>query len=1519
MGISNYRFLQSVQRDARAAGATQATLRAALTSVNAEIAALENDAGELEARGERESARAVREKIKNAEKRRRDHAEEIFNAEERVREILGRLGERIDPCDADPTVPLALLPVRLETRYTEDGAALRIRIFPDDIHVDQLDRGLSKDEIVAGKTYWTAAAAGADADAAAWTTLAAAVHEDRAAWVAFALTPTNLEAWEQGAAPEFPKIEPRSRRAAVARLLPDRFVAIAEQNASRSTATGAVIAPEIVVGILADDGSQMVDVKGVKALPGGEWMFDYQLALDAGLAITLQLEQPGARIDRLYVAGVRASLAPVESARAIEDLLHAHRFGRGLAFVPQGTPSNNTEKNRSAWQSRAEPTRLPNPTDPPPAPGSNAQILAAAFGIDAATFSGISHSTDSEQPLARAMNTALWSPSWGTFLDRLAVPDGLERSFVVPDEGREAARDFFRDSVRGRGPLPAIRVGNQPYGILPVSPLDENTWKKDANDRLQTGLLPILQRLRVLWAAAAEELPQLSGSLTADETFLDILGTTATAAGLRVRTVVSDDAARVVPLTRSVSPEEAELHKLIYAVAGLERSFRSLGSLESGPGHSLPFPMVDDSDLGFIDALLNDRTRSVHSILQAMLELSWTAAKNDLERAAPPSLFLQTVQLATTLPSVQREQLITLSSRADTASPVELHAVADAIAGVAGEAGRTKLAKYAPLAAHPTSFAGLATSTTLDTERDGLAVAGLGMWARMMARQAEVREAIKSLLSTTTEERQILFGETLDLASHRLDAWLTAFVERRRVALRAAKPSGLTIGAFGWVENLERDRRGQTRGGYIHAPTLDHAKTAGVLRSAHLSHNTGPDPTGAFAIDLSSARVRTALHLVDGMRQGQPLGAVLGYRLERRLHEERLDRFILTLRGLAPLVGGNLAARHDTVQPEAQETVAASNVLDGVRLLDRYNSGAAARHEIELALRNRPVSNDFIQPADWPTFTDADWAVIWAKTEALIREMEADCDATADLLLAESVHQVIRGNTARASAALNAASSGDSSPPDPEIVRTPTQGVPFTHRLLLVAPDPGPSWNAARPRALAEPALEAWAAARLGPPDEIVVADEVTLADTGLCALDVIYESADPRRLEQRVRAAWSQLSMETKLDPAFADTRELAAAWRAVLVSARPARPGDLNRPNDPTLHVVSAGALDAVKARAEAARGGLAARQQALANALAPPDGVAPDPVPVAIALEELGAYGVVQPMLEGENFLALASVASADAQRRLHLAADALTGDFDLPSAEAVSQAIFGDGFWMVPAIDPPTQGNLFSSSLGPPPAVNPPRAEVRRFLRDIGSVRDTVSRLSEALLLSDVLARPATLQVAQLCAEAAPWVGGAWEAAQPTPREPVTNIVFDSPNEFDPAQPIIALTLDQWTDSVPLRAKFGDEEDAPIAERRTTGLTLNAAAASACAPQAILLAVSPDGRRWTTEALLALLRETFALAKMRGVHYEKTFGIAGVLPALYAQNVSLQGEKSIDPRFLRDHADLHAALAYVREQP
>jgi hypothetical protein len=87
-----------------------------------------------------------------------------------------------------------------------------------------------------------------------------------------------------------------------------------------------------------------------------------------------------------------------------------------------------------------------------------------------------------------------------------------------------------------------------------------------------------------------------------------------------------------------------------------------------------------------------------------------------------------------------------------------------------------------------------------------------------------------------------------------------------------------------------------------------------------------------LAIDLSSERVRLANHLLDGVRQGQPLGALLGYRFERRLHERKLDPFIKAFRDLAPL-GGKLANTDEPV-----EAIAANNVVDGLELRKKWDA-----------------------------------------------------------------------------------------------------------------------------------------------------------------------------------------------------------------------------------------------------------------------------------------------------------------------------------------------------------------------------------------------------------------------------------------------------------------------------------------------------------------------------------------------------------------------------------------------------
>src|SRR5690606_30970189 len=124
--------------------------------------------------------------------------------------------------------------------------------------------------------------------------------------------------------------------------------------------------------------------------------------------------------------------------------------------------------------------------------------------------------------------------------------------------------------------------------------------------------------------------------------------------------------------------------------------------------------------------------------------------------------------------------------------------------------------------------------------------------------------------------------------------------------------------------------------GFIHAPSMTHAATAALLRNAHLGASGVPQQNGPFAIDLSSRRLRDATWLLDGVRQGQPLSALLGYRIERRLHELKLDKYIRPLRQLAPLTARKLEQTSEPV-----ENIAANNVVDGLVLREKWQTQRA--------------------------------------------------------------------------------------------------------------------------------------------------------------------------------------------------------------------------------------------------------------------------------------------------------------------------------------------------------------------------------------------------------------------------------------------------------------------------------------------------------------------------------------------------------------------------------------------------
>ena len=105
------------------------------------------------------------------------------------------MSEILGPSDR----PLALLPVRLETRFFAvpgEGNELCIRIYPDKFHVYSHEAALTADEQQWGKHYWEQDWRAGDDDKPrrdAWRQIEVRFGRERAEWVARRLSPQNAD------------------------------------------------------------------------------------------------------------------------------------------------------------------------------------------------------------------------------------------------------------------------------------------------------------------------------------------------------------------------------------------------------------------------------------------------------------------------------------------------------------------------------------------------------------------------------------------------------------------------------------------------------------------------------------------------------------------------------------------------------------------------------------------------------------------------------------------------------------------------------------------------------------------------------------------------------------------------------------------------------------------------------------------------------------------------------------------------------------------------------------------------------------------------------------------------------------------------------------------------------------------------------------------------------------------------------------------------------------------------------
>ncbi len=1413
--------------------------------------------------------------------------------------------------------PIALLPARLETRFFKDNSELRIRIYPDQVHLDSHEPQLTEVESAAAKSYWLKRKQGEGQ--AAWNEIARSLGPGRAAWAVHTLEPTN---------DVFPQVELKSdswSQPVQAAALPDRWVAVGyDVSGGRRTEIfrkwGRFVPDRLNVTPTPDANDPAVLPEGGLPLDEGmRWVVDYDEAVKKGMAITVTNgdmlvagRSLSKGLDELVVLGVDWTLGADGSAARLAELLDHHQYSDGLSFIPPGAPTNNTGETRADFNS--EPALMAASLDPQAAlptldPGASAApVTSGALGLAPGSLVRLPNAELSDNRTAALMFDALWESVPGYYLDRLLEP-------VLSDNTIGLIRDHAVHHLRPGGPLPALRVGRQPYGVLPV--LSPGHFRPDRPDGFESRLAAILEQMRLYWRLGLGAVPHMGSSNNPDNDLLEILQMSPLGASARFRRILGPEAvANTTGMERFATLQDDILTYLIgWGVLAPIKRTRLAGLAADPQSHRLPVPFVQPAPL--------EKGKGVEpNYILSIAEQArrGRSGRDELNQHTDGDFLLQALLAHAALGELDRAGSTIVIDHL-----IKSGAITRQPPNVALRVGEQ--VNILPLAPPPAGAVRISTPR----QQAGLilpAVTGNRTLADFIS--VEIRKpragekpefrnlasflaSLDGLAQVPADQLDRAFRGALDCFSYRLDAWYTSLATRRLQALRQAKPQGLYLGGYGWSMDVRPKDRPDSLG-YIHAPSLSHATAAAILRSGNLSHQDSEHNT--MNIDLSSDRVRLAQNLLQGVAKGQPLAALLGYRFERELRHRglKMARFILPVRKLCPLRPATGSAQ----AIGSAESIAARDVVDGVTLLRRW------REEKNAFLDKLSDQN--------PSQEERDNLV------ACLNQLLDLMDAASDLLLAEAVYQVAQGNMERAGAAL-AALDRQERPVEPEIVRTPRSGYGYQQRLLALIKDSAlpTAWAGfpIDPRARAEPRLNAWIARLMGDPTRFRLAAQLTtllpngnpkttpleasLGELGLSPLGLVLLTASsgagqPSELEERLAHLFAKKAavppgkdaelelLDRPPQGAAANIAGLGALrtlldWvRDLITSARFADGRDLTLPHELGAPGIN---LTELRTRADQAAAAQDTALKKLDDTLKLPS---PTRAALLAALEgasRAGAQAAVPRFFQAggasdeEITRALADqaktvLAAMTAARERRKASEkafneaAVTQPPELLAAAAHQierlRSIFGAGLPVLPVFSAPNAPELAASLANRTALLGGDELAPLAWLHRLAPVRPATDKLLSVVNAAELLgaALPTVAwQVIQLPnAPGERWAGLPFAASGP----PSAQVAILALGPFNPARPAAGLAIDAWSELVPF-------------DTETTAVAFHYDAPGARPPQAILLATPPDmsQQNWTFETLLGTILEALDLATLRMVGPKQLPILGGpLLPAAYLPN-------------------------------
>lgn len=908
--------------------------------------------------------------------------------------------------------------------YIHNEKCLCIRIYPDELAVTQMNRALTKREIADAENFLKEYFPLLSKDntdnykRAAWDKLCRKYPPYQAAWI------VRCRVLEPNAAPI---TENQIFSIPVTELMPNRFAV----QAVIKTVTGKEQTicrygnrlPEVLqVGLdlnKADnfDPQEIASVgsNGQLKLNGNlRWMTDYDEAERIGMAITIPLSAFQAQkkeirdtqlyeFSAIYVTGVKEDLDIYndKGSELIKRILEAHLYSEtGLDLIKAGTPTNiltddtqttydtsesrqhelyfkivsNSLKEVGSRNSRDATVKeyIYTWKDPASDSENDADIINKIFKItdNSTSFNEVEHSDNADITNARAINRWL--------IDKLAElnPDnGLLK--LLSSKGDESLNNYFCDCVLPQGIAPAIRIGAQPYGILPVGDFRNMSYLGSYSvDNLGRMLVYLTDK----WNNIAEQNRVVESSKGETKKFLQLMGKTPYSTDFYLQDVLK--------IENFLSPRYFR---------GMSHSINPIAEMEK-----IEFRIFDR----YLDAL-----------------------------------------------------------------------------------------NYIPLKdeEYSNKFFSLDNIDSLSQEAKDLL--------------KEAKEIVKSnsCQEISDSEALRLIVSFFDLFKYRLDAWMLGILNYRLTNLMSENRYRVAIGCFGWIFSLKEPAPSEKKnflGEYILAPSINQAITAGILRGAY-DNCRDTDEAMSMNINLSSKRVRKAMRIIEGVRNGLSVGAMLGADLERLLHDAyknegtEMDVFILPLRKSFPL--------YKNAKQDEKTDSAAISVINGSLLIkslrDTMGNNSEKYTIEEYFSKNikgfyKWCGNHIDSKFSNPTTADK------KKIDILLhifQQIYDSFDAIMDIMLSENIYQLCQGNSENVIAIMNALNN-DTMLPIPKVTEIPAANARIENKVISLLPHKIEEEDTNSMLSQADPYINEWCRSIFG---------KLEMFNEGVSPAELLYLSSD--------------------------------------------------------------------------------------------------------------------------------------------------------------------------------------------------------------------------------------------------------------------------------------------------------------------------------------------------------------------------------------------------------------------------